>query len=176
LDDFVLSATICLKGYRFAYDRNAFAAEGPSETIAEEQERKNRISAGCFQALVLLKAFLNPFRNGRLTFQYVSHKVLRWTVCPLLVPLVMVANAFLVMTEAPFFYTAFFVLQGGFYAFAMLGWLFSGKKGFPKPFLVPYYFVFMNLSLYIGFFRFFAGRQSAAWKRSTRRLHPGGKD
>lgn len=173
LDDFVLSATICLKGYRFAYDRNAYATEGPSETFAEEQERKIRISAGCFQALVILKAFLNPFRNWRLTFQYVSHKVLRWTVCPLLVPLLLLANAILVMTEAPFFYTAFFVLQGGFYAFAMLGWLLSGKKGFPKPFLVPYYYVFMNLSLYIGFFRFLTSRQSAAWKRSARRIHPG---
>ncbi|MBB1285433.1 glycosyltransferase family 2 protein [Flavisolibacter sp. BT320] len=170
LDDFILSATICRKGYRFAYDRHAYATEGPSESIAEEQQRKNRISAGCFQALVLLKAFLNPLRNWRLTFQYVSHKVLRWTLCPLLVPLLFVSNAFLA-AEGGLFYVMFFALQGCFYAFAFLGWMFSAKKGFLKPFLIPYYFVFMNLSLYIGFFRFLTGRQSAVWKRSARRVH-----
>lgn len=174
LDDFILSATICLKGYRFAYDRNAYATEGPSETFAEEQQRKSRISAGSFQALVLLKAFLNPLRNWRLTFQYVSHKVLRWTVCPLLVPVLFISNAILAFTEGPFFYTACLALQGSFYAFAVLGWLFPERRGFPKPFLVPYYFVFMNLSLYIGFFRFLTGRQSVVWKRSARRFHPEG--
>lgn len=173
LDDFILSATICQKGYRFAYDRKAYATEGPSASIAEEQQRKNRISAGCFQALVLLKDFLNPLRNWRLSFQYVSHKVLRWTLCPLLVPLLFIFNAFLVLRGAPALYSVLLVLQSSFYAFAILGWLFSGKKGFPKTFLIPYYFVFMNLSLYIGFFRFVTGRQTAVWKRSARGVHPG---
>lgn len=170
LDDFVLSARICQKGYRFAYDNDAYATEGPSETIAEEQERKIRISAGCFQALRLLKTFLNPFENWRLTFQYFSHKVLRWTLCPLLVPVLFFSNAILAIKEEGVFYLAVFALQGCFYAFALLGWLFSGKKGFPKPFLIPYYFVFMNLSLYIGFYRFLTGRQSSVWKRSARSI------
>lgn len=170
LDDFVLSARICQKGYRFAYDNDAYATEGPSETIAEEQERKIRISAGCFQALRLLKTFLNPFENWRLTFQYFSHKVLRWTLCPLLVPVLFFSNAILAIKEEGVFYLAVFALQGYFYAFALLGWLFSGKKGFPKPFLIPYYFVFMNLSLYIGFYRFLTGRQSSVWKRSARSI------
>ncbi|HEV7330653.1 MAG TPA: glycosyltransferase family 2 protein [Flavisolibacter sp.] len=172
LDDFVLSARICQKGYRFTYDRNAYATEGPSETIAEEQQRKIRISAGCFQALVLLKASLNPFRNWRLTFQYVSHKVLRWTLCPLLVPLLFLSNAVLAVKGDSIFYFLFFVIQCSFYAFALLGWRFSGRRGFPKPFLIPYYFVFMNLSLYVGFCRFLTGRQSAVWKRSARRAYP----
>lgn len=170
LDDFVLSARICQKGYRFAYDNDAYATEGPSETIAEEQERKIRISAGCFQALRLLKTFLNPFENWRLTFQYFSHKVLRWTLCPLLVPVLFFSNAILAIKEEGVFYLAVFALQGYFYAFALLGWLFSGKKGFPKPCLIPYYFVFMNLSLYIGFYRFLTGRQSSVWKRSARSI------
>ena len=173
LDDFVLSARICLKGYRFAYDRDAFATEGPSETISEEQQRKIRISAGCFQALVLLKSFLNPFSNWRLTFQYVSHKVLRWTLCPVLVPLLFFSNAVLAFSGDTIFYLASFALQCGFYAFALLGWWFSGKRRFSKPFLVPYYFVFMNLSLYIGFSRFLTGRQSAVWRKSARRAHSG---
>ncbi|RYZ54720.1 MAG: glycosyltransferase family 2 protein [Chitinophagaceae bacterium] len=168
LDDFVLSSRICEKGYRVAYDSDAYATEGPSETIAAERERKIRISAGCFQALVLLTSFLNPFKNGRLTFQYVSHKVLRWTLCPLLVPVLFVSNAVLAVKGESFLYIALFALHCCFYVFAWLGWLFSGKRGFPKPFLIPYYFVFMNLSLYIGFWRFLAGRQSSAWKRSAR--------
>jgi cellulose synthase/poly-beta-1,6-N-acetylglucosamine synthase-like glycosyltransferase len=172
LDDFVLSALICLKGYRIAYDYDAFAVEGASESFTEEKQRKIRISAGCFQALVLLKGLLNPFKNWRLTFQYISHKVLRWTVCPVLAPVLFLINAVLVFTNAASIYQLFFFLQCIFYGFALLGWALLAKKGYPRALLVPYYYVFMNLSLYIGFFRFFSGRQSVMWQKAIRKPYP----
>jgi cellulose synthase/poly-beta-1,6-N-acetylglucosamine synthase-like glycosyltransferase len=169
LDDFVLSAKICLKGYRFAYEEQATATEAASENLAEEQKRKVRISAGCFQALVLLKEMLNPFRNWRLFFQYISHRVLRWTVCPLLVPLLFFANAMLAFRGSE----DYAILFGGqclFYIVALLGWTTSDKKGLPKMLFIPYYFVFMNLSLYIGFYRFLTREQSVVWNKSARKM------
>jgi poly-beta-1,6-N-acetyl-D-glucosamine synthase len=169
LDDFVLSARICLKGYRFAYEGEAYAIEAPSENIREEQTRKVRISAGCFQALVLLKELLNPLRNWKLTFQYVSHRVLRWVVCPLLVLLVFVANAWLFVHQPQIIYSLCFWLQGLFYLLAFLGWLIAEKEGVPKLLFVPYYFVFMNLSLIKGFFRFLSNGQSVNWNKAARK-------
>lgn len=169
LDDFVLSAKICLKGYRFGYEQEAWAIEAASENINEEQKRKVRISAGCFQALVLLKGLLNPFQNGRLAFQYLSYRVLRWTVCPLLVPLLLISNAGLTVQQPGNGYTVFFALQCLFYCFAVVGWLFSAKKGFPKFLFIPYYFVFMNVSLYIGFYRFLTHEPLAVWPKAARK-------
>jgi cellulose synthase/poly-beta-1,6-N-acetylglucosamine synthase-like glycosyltransferase len=169
LDDFVLSASICQKGYRFAYEDKAYATETASESIREERKRKVRISAGCFQALFLLKSLLNPFRNARLSFQYFSRRVLRWTVCPLLVPVLFVDNALLVLQQPEVSYTVFFALQNLFYLFALTGWVMSDRKSVPKLLLIPYYFVFMNLSLYKGFYLFITGRQSVLWEKAYRK-------
>lgn len=170
LDDFVLSARVCLKGYRFAYEPAAFALETASVTLAEERKRKVRISAGCFQAMVLLKGLLNLAKNWRLTFQYVSHRVLRWTICPLCVPLLFFAAALLHFQGAGSWYSLFFWLQTIFYMSAVAGWLFSEKTIAARFLFIPYYFVFMNLSLYAGFYRYLTGKQSVIWKKAVRQL------
>ena len=88
LDDFMISMNICKKGYRVMYEPAAFAMEAPSISIREEQKRKIRISAGGFQSIYLLKDLLNIFKYGKLSFQYISHRVLRWAVCPFLLPVI----------------------------------------------------------------------------------------
>jgi cellulose synthase/poly-beta-1,6-N-acetylglucosamine synthase-like glycosyltransferase len=168
LDDFVLSARICGKGYRFAYEQEAYTLEAASETITEEKERKVRISAGCFQALFLLKDLLNPVRNGRLFFQYFSHRVLRWVFCPLCIPVILLVNCYLVYGQQAWPYLSFLWLQVTCYLLAFVGWLFAAKPGFPKILLIPYYFVFMNISLYTGFIFFLMGKQSVLWKKAQR--------
>ena len=53
LDDFVQSFRLLLKGYRLAYEPNAYAFEGPSLSFAEEWKRKVRIAAGAWQTMFL---------------------------------------------------------------------------------------------------------------------------
>lgn len=172
LDDFFISATVCLQGYRFVYEREAVAVETSSADMQEEQKRKVRISAGCYQAFARLGGLLNPFRHRRLTFQYASHRVLRWVVCPLALPLLF-ATSFLLYREAPGSTYAFlFWSQCGFYALAAAGRIFT-RQFRPLPFLlVPYYFVFMIASQYRGFWRFATGRQPAVWEKAQRRRMP----
>ena len=45
LDDFVLSLRIVAKGYRVAYEPDAYAIEGPSASVQEELKRRIRIAA-----------------------------------------------------------------------------------------------------------------------------------
>lgn len=171
LDDFVISAKVCLQGYRFVYEEGAYALEVSSASMHEEQKRKIRISAGCFQALFLLKGLLNPCRNFRLFFQYLSHRVLRWTLCPICLPLLFVSNAWVAFAANESFYRFFFAGQVVFYLLAILGGLLLQKARWQQVLLVPYYFVFMNLSLCIGFLRFVTKRQTVLWQKAARKAY-----
>ncbi|MFK7907650.1 MAG: glycosyltransferase family 2 protein, partial [Chitinophagales bacterium] len=77
IEDFYMTLRIAQKGYKVRYEPNAYAVEGPSASVKEELKRKIRIAAGGIQAIVRLAPLLNIFKYGMLTFQYVSHRVLR---------------------------------------------------------------------------------------------------
>ncbi len=175
LDDFIISMRICMKGYRVVYEPAAFALEAPSMNMREEQKRKIRISAGGIQSVLMLLPLLNIFRYGRLSFQYISHRVLRWIVCPPLLPLIFILNAFLVYKNAGKVYTIFFAAQCLFYLAAALGWVFARMNRKIKVLYIPYYFTFMNAAMFLGFKRFLNNSQSVIWDKATRSVHTPGK-
>lgn len=167
IEDFYLSMSIAAKGYRFIYEPEACATETASASVAEEWKRKVRISAGGFQAMVKLRHLLNPFKYGMLSFQYISHRVLRWTLAPLFLPIVFLSNI-LLAAEGSWFFLFTLVCQIGFYLIAFLGYLNRDKKISIKGFFVPYYFCVMNFSVYAGFRRYLKGNQSVVWEKAQR--------
>lgn len=167
VEDFYLTMRIAQKGYRVRYEPDAYAAETSSASVAEELKRKIRIAAGGLQAVVRLASLLNIFRYGVLTFQYVSHRVLRWTLAPLFLPVLFVLNV-LLATKGSFFYQIILLAQIIFYAAALAGYVFERRKLKVKAFFVPYYFCVMNYSMYAGFVRLARGRQSVLWERAKR--------
>ena len=167
IEDFYLSLKINSQGYRTAYEPEAYALESSSENIKEESKRKVRIAAGGFQAMWKLNFLLNVFRYGWLSFQYISHRVLRWAVSPFLLPILLLLN-FLLATNS-IFYGAILVLQVGFYFAAFLGYLLQKVKIKVKALFIPFYFTFMNVSVYRGLFRFLMGNQSVLWERAARK-------
>lgn len=168
LDDFVISLGICRKGYRIVYEPQSFASETPSTSMKEEQKRKIRISAGAFQSMIMLKDLLNVVRYPVLSFQYISHRVLRWTACPIALPLIFILNIILAFNPGSPFYLLLLAGQCLFYTAAIAGWLLSNRNIKVKALYVPYYFFFLNLSLYLGFLRFRKGRQSVLWEKAAR--------
>lgn len=169
LDDFMISMNIARKGYRVAYEPEAYASETASEDVAEELKRKVRIAAGGIQSVVWLWPLLFPFRRPLLTFQYVSHRVLRWTITPFMLILLFVASAVLAFRDAGWFYQFAFTAQVLFYALACCGWYMSRRKLRAKIVFVPYYFCVMNYAVVAGLFRYLKGKQSAAWEKSRRK-------
>ena len=167
IEDFYISLKIASSGYRFVYEPAAQATETASASVEEEWKRKVRISAGGIQAIVLLSYLLNPFKYGLLSFQYISHRVLRWTLAPLALPIIFVSNVYLAL-RGPFYFQWLLIGQVLFYILAGLGYLFRNKKIPVKGFFVPYYFSVMNLSVYAGFFRYVKGKQSVVWEKSKR--------
>ncbi|ULQ50687.1 glycosyltransferase family 2 protein [Flavihumibacter fluvii] len=168
LDDFVISLRICEKGYRVAYEPAAWAIERGSAGIREEQLRKVRIAAGGFQAMKRLRTLMNFKKHPLLTFQYVSHRVLRWTLAPAGMPVLLATNLFLVVIEAHSWYKFTLLCQAIFYSSACFGWL-GARNNTKWPLVyIPYYFVFMNWAVFLGWTRFIKGQQSGIWEKSER--------
>jgi cellulose synthase/poly-beta-1,6-N-acetylglucosamine synthase-like glycosyltransferase len=167
LDDFILSLKICMSGYRVIYEPLAFAIESPSISLREESKRRIRISAGAFQSLFRLAGLFNFFKFPLLSFQYISRRVFRWALSPLALILLYITNFIIVFKGDNTFYSVFFVLQNVAYAMAFAGWFFKSLRASIILF-VPFYFVFMNASLVVGFFRYVTGVQSAVWEKSKR--------
>lgn len=167
IEDFYISLKIAASGYRFAYEPDAYAIETASASVDEEWKRKVRICAGAFQAMGKLSYLLNPFRYGMLSFQYISHRVLRWTLAPLFLPLILLSNLWLAFIGFSF-YQLILVMQVGFYGLAFAGYVLRDKNIKIKGFFVPYYFMVMNLSVYAGLRRFMKGNQSVVWEKSKR--------
>jgi biofilm PGA synthesis N-glycosyltransferase PgaC len=168
IEDFVQSLQICMEGYVIRYEPNAFATETASLSMREEQKRKVRIAAGAFQAMGILKGLFNVFRNPALSFQFISHRVLRWTLCPLCLVIFFMSNAFLVSYKAGQYYLVVFLVQIVFYALGGIGWIVAGRDLKIKAFYIPYYFLFMNLSVFIGFYRFILKKQTVIWEKASR--------
>jgi poly-beta-1,6-N-acetyl-D-glucosamine synthase len=165
LDDFVLSLRICSKGFVTAYEPSAKAMETASLNIAEELKRKVRISAGGIQSVLRLRTLLNPFKHGWLTFQYLSHRVLRWTLVPVFLVLMPIVNLFLL--DNPLYQLSLF-FQVAFYGLAILGYVFEKKGKKFKALYVPYYFSFMNYAAILGFKRFYSNQQAVTWEKAAR--------
>jgi cellulose synthase/poly-beta-1,6-N-acetylglucosamine synthase-like glycosyltransferase len=167
IDDFVLSFRIAMQGKRLVYEADAYALEQGSASIREEWKRKRRIAAGGIQSVLWLTALLNPLRYGLLSWQYISHRVLRWTVTPLALALLLPLNVWLAGRRGGI-YVLLLAAQGLFYGAAWLGWRLERRRLRWKPLFVPFYFTLMNLAVFAGLARFVRGRQDVRWERARR--------
>lgn len=167
LDDFVLSLKIAQKGYKIAYCKEAYATEAASLNMKEEEKRKIRIAAGGLQSIWRLRSLLNIFRYHILSFQYISHRVLRWTVAPIILFLLIPINILLAFSGS-FMYIIILILQFLFYLMAYLGYIMEQKNIRNRILFIPYYFLFMNLNVIKGFFYLASHKGNGAWDKSKR--------
>ncbi|HTH83257.1 MAG TPA: glycosyltransferase family 2 protein [Mucilaginibacter sp.] len=171
IDDHMIAMRIAEKGYIIGYEPKAYAMETASANIKEELKRKVRIAAGGIQSILRLKKAANPFRNPVFTFQYISHRVLRWTITPFLLILIFILNPIIAFgsdTASPV-YKVIFVLQVIFYTLSLVGLYFERKNIRLKVLFVPYYFCIMNYAILAGLLKYYNKNQSSAWEKSKRK-------
>ena len=166
LDDFIISLRVAQKGYKIVYEPKAYASELSSLSIKEEKKRKVRIAAGGFQAMLMLFSLLYFWKHPRLTYLYVSHRVLRWTLSPLCFIILFISNAVLAFKQGNIF-ILFFLAQVIFYVVAFFSQFIVQTSKF-KFLKVFGYFTFMNYSVILGFFRFILNKQSSVWEKAQR--------
>ena len=168
LDDFVMSMRMVDNGYKIAYSPEAYAMEYGSADVNDESKRKRRIAAGGLQSIWWLRKMMNPLRNPVVAFQFVSHRVLRWSITPIALLALIPLNIVLVMMKAGTVYNVIWMLQILFYLAAFIAWLMerNGRKN--KLLYVPYYFLFMNLNVFKGMKYLRSHQSSGAWEKAKR--------
>ena len=155
LDDFIISMEIVKKGYKITYTSNAYAMEYGSADLHEESKRKRRIAAGGLQSCWRLRSLMNPLRHPVVAFQFVSHRVLRWTITPVCLFALVPLNTLLVLSGEGIVYTIIWILQILFYASAAAGVRISK------------YFIFMNLNVFRGMAYLF-NNSTGMWEKAKR--------
>jgi hypothetical protein len=145
--------------------------ETASQDSGEELKRKIRIAAGGIQSILRLKKAANPFNHPLLSFQYISHRVLRWTITPWLMIFIFILNIIICIKDPEHpLYAVLLLSQVLFYLASLTGWFLERKKIRLKFAFIPFYFSMMNYAVIAGTIRFFKGNQSAAWEKSKRKL------
>ena len=140
-----------------------------SADMREEEKRKVRIAAGGLQSIWRLRPLLNPFRYGILSFQYTSHRVLRWSITPFLLFALFPLNiAILLLGGSTIFYGMLLAMQVLFYGLGYWGYYLSTKQIKNKLLFIPYYFLFMNVNVLKGIRYLKKKKGSGAWEKAKR--------
>ena len=168
LDDFIMSMKIAQKGYKIAYCKEAYAEEEASFNIIEESKRKVRIAAGGLQSIYRLRSLLLPFVNPILSFQYISHRVLRWSITPVVLFLLIPLNVYL-CKDGNYVYIVFMILQIIFYTLAYIGKIQAEREIKNKWLFIPYYFMMMNYNVMLALPYLIKNKGKGIWDKAIRK-------
>jgi Glycosyltransferases, probably involved in cell wall biogenesis len=160
VDDFLESMLIVIKGYKIAYEPEAFSLESSGESSGKEFNRKVRIAAGNFYNLKYLTSFL---KFNLRSFMFISHKLLRW-ISPFVLIFLTLLLVVLSIHSKP--YQCLLLILLFTYLIGLMGVLFEKISLFrPKHFNFIGYFYLTVLSQLIGFIKFMDGSQKAIWEK-----------
>lgn len=158
-NDFQMPLDISNQGYAVVYEPEAVALERATIFWHEEFERKVRIVLQGLSGFVKLRRKYHGFK----LWQFVSHKLVRWFVGPLMF-VALLANA--ILAEGSAFYAVVLGLQLLLVAAAIGGWR-TRRSRRPHPFLyLPAYFIMVNVAAVIAMSRYLSGERLATWDKA----------
>jgi hypothetical protein len=161
ISDLVEPLTILKKGYRIVFEPEALALEETAGYSEDEFKMRIRVIVRGMNGMLFVKNLFNPFKHPFVSFQLISHKLLRWLV-PVFVVVIFFSNIFLL--QQSIFYLFFFILQLIFYSLAASGY-FLEKKGFHKfIFYLPLYFCTVNIASLISTFKVLKKENIITWQ------------
>lgn len=163
VDDFYVSMKVLEKGGKCINELNAKVYEDVSNNLKDEFKRKTRIASGNFQNLFSFVHLL--FRFNAVSFCFFSHKVLRW-LGPIFLLAAYFSNA--VLLNHSFFFQYTFVLQTIFYLLPILDFILKKLTIHLSILRFATHLLSMNLALFIGMIKFFAGIKTAVWQPTKR--------
>jgi cellulose synthase/poly-beta-1,6-N-acetylglucosamine synthase-like glycosyltransferase len=150
-------------GLRGVLDREAI---GYYEDIADERREFDRKIRTVLRGLTVFfrnVEFLNLFQYGLFSYQFLCHKLLRWLV-PFFMGVAFLSS--LILSFGSLFFMALFLAQVGFYGLALWGW--SGSEASSVLLKIPTYFVRVNASILVAWWRYLQGQRIMMWTPSER--------
>ena len=161
ISDLVEPLKIIEKGYRIVFEPEAVAYEETTEKPSEEFKMRIRVITRAMRGILYVKSLLNPFKYPFVSFQLISHKVLRWLIPFFLIGL-LGSNYFLIGTH--WFYNLVFAGQIVFYSSALIGLLTDRFGHKVKLLAIPLYFCVVNYASFLAFFKTLTGYKAVTWE------------
>lgn len=161
-DDYELCTRIASRGHDVVFEPEAIAEERASETTRQQFRRKTRLVRWNIASSLLLIEDAIRCGNGRIAWQLLSHRLLRYTV-PVWLLLALVSSAILARESALF---AFLLVgQLAFYGVGVAGWIADAARlRLPGFCLVPSYFLMVNSAALVAILALGRG-QVATWQK-----------
>jgi cellulose synthase/poly-beta-1,6-N-acetylglucosamine synthase-like glycosyltransferase len=147
------------KGYRVVFEDRALAYEETTKSSKEEFSMRVRVVTRGVRGILSVSDLLNPVKYGWVSFQLLSHKVLRW-LAPFFLLLLFASNV--VVSNHPW-YRIPFALQIVFYGFALLTLLVPLHRMW-KPLGIPLYFCTLNAAALCSILEVMRGRKYVVWE------------
>lgn len=156
----------CIKrGMRGAIDADSIGYYLDLSDQRKEFERKVRTVLRGLTVFFHNLEFLNIFRYGVFSYQYLCHKMLRWMV-PFLLIILFTVNASLAFISN--IYLVLLVVQILFYGIGLLSLYSNMYISGNIIFKIPVYFITVNASILVAWFRYIAGQRVVIWSPSVR--------
>jgi len=109
--------------------------------------------------------FLNIFKYGLFSYQYFCHKLLRWLI-PFFLMIIFLTNGFLAITSM--FYLFIFFGQIFIYVLFLLSIKFDYYSSSWSILKIPIYFMNVNASIIVAWWRYLRGQRVVMWTPSER--------
>jgi cellulose synthase/poly-beta-1,6-N-acetylglucosamine synthase-like glycosyltransferase len=164
ISDLCEPLAILSNGHRIVFEPEAVAYEETTEKAREEFSMRVRVISRGMHGLLYMRRLLNPFRFPFVTFQLLSHKILRWMV-PVLLLLMFVANIFLLGEPV---YNITFALAVLLLAVAGVVALVERHRSLPSVLGVPLYFLTVNAASLAAMYRVAKGVRATTWETVRR--------
>ncbi len=159
ISDLVQPLHAIRKGYRVVFEKRALAYEATTESSQQEFKMRVRVITRAMRGLLSVRELLNPLKSGWVSFQLLSHKVLRWFV-PFYLLGLLVGNALLVYDLS---FKIMFGLQLAFYLSALLALVIPLHR-ISKVLGIPLYFCTINIAAFVSVIELLRGRKYVVWE------------
>ncbi len=161
ISDLVEPLMILQKGYRIVFEPDARALEETAGKSDDEFKMRIRVIVRGMTGMLYARKLYNPVKFPFVSFQLISHKLMRWLV-PVFCIIAFMSNAVLSFSFP--LYALIFLGQILFYFFALIG-VFLEKKGVHrKMFYLPMYFCIVNIAALVSMFKVFKGENIVTWQ------------
>lgn len=159
ISDLVQPLMVLKQGLRVVFEDRARAYEETTQTTSEEFSMRVRVVTRAMRGILRVPELLNPFRYGWISFQLLSHKVLRWLI-PFFLIVIFLSNLLLLKDH---FYLYVFIAQALFYVSALLSLMLPLQK-VSKLLTVPLYFCVVNAAALVSIIQLTHDERYVVWE------------
>jgi cellulose synthase/poly-beta-1,6-N-acetylglucosamine synthase-like glycosyltransferase len=158
LSDVMEPLAVLRQGYRVAFEERALAYEETTRGHSQEFRMRVRVVSRGISAILSMRELLKFWRYGWISFQLISHKIVRWLV-PFYLAGIFFSSALLF--EIPFFRYVF-LAQLFFYLFAALTLVVPLHRRW-NSLGIPLYFCTINLAALFSIVHSVRRRKFVIW-------------